>query len=38
MNMNMPADSGHIHETAADNGDNGESGELELGFLVVTPR
>ena len=32
----MPADGGHNHETAA--ADGGESGELELGFLVVTPR
>ena len=35
--MAMPAaDGGHNHETAA--ADGGESGELELGFLVVTPR
>lgn len=34
--MAMPAaDGGHNHETAAA---DGESGELELGFLVVTPR
>ena len=38
MNMDMPAaDGGHTHETAA-TADGGESGELELGFLVVTPR
>jgi len=34
----MPAaDGGHNHETAA-TAAGGESGELELGFLVVTPR
>ena len=38
MNMAMPAaDGGHNHESAAAAAD-GESGELELGFLVVTPR
>ena len=36
MTRAMPADSGHNHETAA--AAAGESGELELGFLVVTPR
>lgn len=36
MEMAMPAAGGHNHETAA--ADGGESGELELGFLVVTPR
>ena len=35
MNMAMPAGGGHNHETAVS---DGESGELELGFLVVTPR
>ena len=35
--MAMPAaDGGHNHESAA--AADGESGELELGFLVVTPR
>ena len=37
MNMAMPADGGHNHETAV-SAAGGESGELELGFLVVTPR
>ena len=37
MSMSMPADGGHNHETAAAAA-GGESGELELGFLVVTPR
>ena len=37
MGMEMLAGSGHNHETAAA-ADSGESGELELGFLVVTPR
>ena len=38
MNMAMPAaDGGHNHETAA-TAAGGESGELELGFLVVTPQ
>ena len=36
MEMAMPADGGHNHETAA--ADGGERGELELGFLMVTPR
>lgn len=38
MAMAMPAaDGGHNHETAV-SAAGGESGELELGFLVVTPR
>ena len=38
MNMAMPAaDGGHTHETAV-SAAGGERGELELGFLVVTPR
>lgn len=37
MNMAMPADGRHNHETAV-SAAGGESGELELGFLVVTPR
>ena len=35
--MAMESEGGHNHESAAADG-GGESGELELGFLVVTPR